>query len=281
MTPAAGIVLAGGRSTRMGSPKAELRWRDSTLLRRAVGIVGRAVDGPVVVVRAPGQELPELPSDVEVTEDAQEARGPLQGLAAGLAEIADRASVVYVSGVDSPLQHPAFIRHVVRSLNGEHDVALPRANGFDHPLAAAYRTSVAPTLEDVMNGEDLGTGALMQRLNVLTLDEPALLADAAVANLDPELLSLHNLNTPEEYDAARARVAPTVTVRCWGALRVYGCEPITLCVTTVGAAAGILSIELGASVVAIVNGDRIVEDPQEPLVAGDSVIFTAPPRPLL
>ena len=49
MADAAGIVLAGGRSSRMGSPKAALEWHGSTLLRRVAGIVGRAVDGPVVV----------------------------------------------------------------------------------------------------------------------------------------------------------------------------------------------------------------------------------------
>ena len=74
MADAAGIVLAGGRSTRMGSPKAALEWHGSTLLRRITGIVGRAVDGPVVVVRAPGQALPALPDGVEVVEDLGEVQ---------------------------------------------------------------------------------------------------------------------------------------------------------------------------------------------------------------
>src|SRR5918911_5539062 len=110
MAQAAGIVLAGGRSSRMGSPKAALEWHGSTLLRRISGIVGRAVDGPVVVVRAPGQELPALPPGVEVVEDAREGRGPLQGLAAGLAAIGERAEAAYVSSTDAPLLHPAFVR---------------------------------------------------------------------------------------------------------------------------------------------------------------------------
>ena len=48
--PAAVVVLAGGRSTRMGTAKAALEWHGSTLLRHVTGIVGRAVDGPVIVV---------------------------------------------------------------------------------------------------------------------------------------------------------------------------------------------------------------------------------------
>ena len=88
---AAGLILAGGRSTRMGRPKAALEWHGSTLLRRVVGLVARAVDGPVIVVRAPGQELPGLPREVEQVEDAREGRGPLQGLAAGLRAVEGRA----------------------------------------------------------------------------------------------------------------------------------------------------------------------------------------------
>ncbi len=78
MNDAAAIVLAGGRSSRMGSPKAGLDWHGSTLLRRVTGIVARAVDGPVIVVGAAGQALPALPPSAEVVEDARAGRGPLQ-----------------------------------------------------------------------------------------------------------------------------------------------------------------------------------------------------------
>ncbi|MEA2301885.1 MAG: molybdenum cofactor guanylyltransferase, partial [Solirubrobacteraceae bacterium] len=48
MARTAGIVLAGGRSSRMGAPKACLEWHGSTLVRRVAGILGRTLDGPVV-----------------------------------------------------------------------------------------------------------------------------------------------------------------------------------------------------------------------------------------
>src|SRR5215207_7228647 len=112
----AGVVLAGGRSVRMGRPKATLEWHGSTLVRRVSGLVARAVDGPVVVVRAPGQELPALP--FEVVEDVHEGRGPLQGIAAGLAALQGRAELAYVSAVDVPLLEPAFVRRVVEAAIG-------------------------------------------------------------------------------------------------------------------------------------------------------------------
>ena len=109
MSEVAGVVLAGGRSTRMGRPKANLEWHGSTLLHRVTGIVGRAVDGPVVVVRRARPGAAELPPGVRVVEDAAEGRGPLQGLAAGLAAVAGDAEVAYVSSTDVPLLHPAFV----------------------------------------------------------------------------------------------------------------------------------------------------------------------------
>src|ERR1700740_3802920 len=86
-----GVVLAGGRSSRMGTPKAALEWHGSTLLRRTVGIVARATSGPVVVVRATGQDLPELPDGTLVADDPREGKGPVQGIAAGLAALSARA----------------------------------------------------------------------------------------------------------------------------------------------------------------------------------------------
>ncbi len=103
MSSSAGIVLAGGRSSRMGTPKAALEWHGSTLLRRTVGIMSRVADGPVVVVRAPGQALPALPPQVDVVPIA---RGYPQPLAA-----AYRTKLAAVAGrlVQEGRLRPAFL----------------------------------------------------------------------------------------------------------------------------------------------------------------------------
>ena len=251
----AGIVLAGGRSARMGRPKATLDWHGSTLARRAVGIVGRVVDGPVIVVRAAGQELPALPDGVELADDAREGRGPLQALAAGLEAVGGRADAAFVCGVDAPLLHPALIAAVVGALAADEqlDVALPVAHGFPHPLAAAYRTRIARGVHELLAQDVLATRPLLQRCRVRRLDEAALLADPAVAEHDPHLDSLLNLNAPAQYETARARPAPRVTVVGDGDVRAA-----TLAAAGEGAAK--------------LNGVA-VSDPQEPLVAGDVLAF--------
>ena len=110
MDDVAGILLAGGRSRRMGRDKASLAWHGSTLARRAAGLLARCSEPPVVVVCAPGQELPPLPEWVEVVRDPEPGLGPLAGLAAGLRVAAPRASVAAVCAVDAPLAHPAVMR---------------------------------------------------------------------------------------------------------------------------------------------------------------------------
>jgi molybdopterin-guanine dinucleotide biosynthesis protein A len=272
MAAAAGIVLAGGRSSRMGTPKAALEWHGSTLLRRITGIVARGVDGPVVVVRAHGQALPPLPESVEVVEDAREGRGPLQGLAAGLAALDGRVDAAYASSTDAPLLHPAFVRCVLGALDDDVDVVLPRAGGFPHPLAAVYRTTLLPIVERLLAEDRLRPAFLFDECRVLRLGEDALLADAALAALD----SVLNVNEPAEYDAARARPAPEVTVQRFGPLaRDGGPAPVQLRAATLDVAAAAVGVTLDEHVVAALNGDQISRDPELPLVAGDTVAFMA------
>jgi molybdenum cofactor guanylyltransferase len=273
----AGVVLAGGRSTRMGRPKANLEWHGSTLLHRVAGIVCRAVGGPVVVVRAPDQELPELPPGVRVVEDAAEGRGPLQGLAAGLAAVAGEAELAYVSSTDVPLLHPAFVRAVVRAATRENvDVALPVVHGFRHPLAAAYRTALVPEVEALIAEDRMRPAFLFERARVRELTEDDLLGDGELALADPELLSVLNLNEPDDYERARARAAPSVTVRRFGTLATnLGREPIAIRAATLEAAATAAGVALDRHVVAALNGDQITRNPELPLAGGDEIAFLA------
>lgn len=276
MEDTAGIVLAGGMSSRMGSPKAALEWHGSTLLRRVTGIVGRALGGPIVVVRAPGQELPPLAADVEVVEDAREGRGPLQGLAAGLAAIEGRAGAAYVSSTDVPLVHPAFVRAVAAALDETVDVALPTVHGYPQPLAAAYRVTLRPLVDELLATDRLRPAFLFELCRVRRLDEQALLADRRVAEADPDLLSVLNVNEPADIEAARARPVPAVTVERFGALRrMPGPARASVQAATLGAAAAGAGLELGEHVVAAINGDQIARDPELPLAAGDEVALLA------
>jgi molybdenum cofactor guanylyltransferase len=275
MSGSAGIVLAGGRSSRMGTPKAALEWHGSTLLRRTVGILARVTDGAVLVVRAPGQALPDLPSHVEVVDDPREGLGPVQGLAAGLAAAAGRADVAFVCSTDLPFLHPAFVRRVLRAADDGADVGLPVARGYPQPLAAAYRTALAPVAERMVAQERLRPAFLFEECAVRRLDEADLRGDPILAALDPELDSVLNVNEPGDYQAARARPAPEVTIQRFGALADGHRGPQPVRAATVAGAAAAAGLALDGHVVAALNGDQITRDGQTPLVTGDTVFFLA------
>jgi molybdenum cofactor guanylyltransferase len=258
----------------MGTAKAALEWHGSTLLRRTVGILTRVTDGPVVVVRAPGQALPPLPAQTELVEDPQEGLGPLQGLAAGLAAVTDRAEVAFVSSTDMPFLHPAFVRRVLRAAR-EHgvDVGLPVARGYPQPLAASYRVALAPVAAKLVAEERLRPAFLFEQCAVDRLDESALRDDPVLAALDPGLDSVINVNEPADYQQARARPAPEVTIQRFGALAGGHRGPQPVLAATVAEAAAAAGIALDGHVVAALNGDQITRDGETPLAAGDTVFF--------
>ena len=279
---AAGVVLAGGRSSRMGNPKAALEWHGSTLLRRTTGVLHRAGLSPVVVVRAPGQELPDLAPWVRVAEDPQEGLGPLQGIAVGLAAVAAAgAASAFVCSTDLPFLHPAFVTRVLAPLRDATatgpDVVLPVARGFPQPLAAAYRTQLAEAVAALVAVRRLRPAFLFDEVSVLQLDDAALLADPALALADPALDSVLNVNEPVDYDEARARPAPAVSVECFGVLATgpAGRGSHEHRAATVGLAARAVGLELDGHVLAAVNGDQTGRDPDLPLVAGDRVSFVS------
>ena len=190
----AGIVLCGGRSSRMGQPKAWLPFGDEVLLQRVVRILREAFD-PLVVVAAPDQRLPALPDSVIVAHDDREYLGPLNGLAVGLTALQGRAEIAYLSSCDVPFLRVDFAARVVGRL-GNSSICMPDVGGYKHPLAAAYRVDVLP-----LACELLDTGRLRPVFLTETVPTRFLLAEE-FADIDPELLSLRNVNSSEEYEAA-------------------------------------------------------------------------------
>jgi len=270
----AGVVLVGGRSTRMGESKACLEWHGSTLLRRVVGVLARAVEGPVVVVRAPGQALPPMPDGVDVVVDDLPGRGPVQGIASGLAAVAPRADAAFVCSVDLPFLHPAFVRRVLADLTEGVDVVLPLARGHRQPLAAAYRTTLASLAARLVVEGRNKPAMLFELCEVRVLTDVDLLADAELAIADPALDSLQNVNLPEDYRCARDRPGPQIVVQCYGEVaEARQAGPRTVRATTLGAAAEAVGLTLDRHVVAALNGATVTQDAELPLVAGDTVAF--------
>jgi molybdenum cofactor guanylyltransferase len=187
-------VLAGGKSTRMGQPKATLPFGPETMLQRVVRLLGTSVS-TIAVVAAREQALPPLPGDVIITRDEREARGPLEGLRAGLKALPDSVDAAYVTSCDVPLLVPAFVEHML-GLLGNHDIAVMEIAGFAHPLSAVYRRSVLSAVEALLAQDRLRPVFLFDAVRTRRVSPDEMRA------ADPELRTLRNLNTREDYEAA-------------------------------------------------------------------------------
>jgi molybdopterin-guanine dinucleotide biosynthesis protein A len=189
-----GIILCGGLSTRMGTSKALLPFGAETMLQRVVRLLSTVVS-PIVVVAAAEQLLPDLPADVIVTHDEEQGRGPLEGLRAGLKALPERVDSAYVTSCDVPLLVLDFVRRMI-DLLADHDVAVMEIDGFPHPLSAVYRRNTLPHVEALLAQNRLRPVFLFDAVRTRRV-QPAEMISA-----DPELLTLRNLNTREDYLAA-------------------------------------------------------------------------------
>jgi molybdopterin-guanine dinucleotide biosynthesis protein A len=190
------IVLCGGKSTRMGVPKATLPFGDETMLQRVVRLLGTVVS-PIVVVAAREQSLPALPETVSVTRDEREARGPLEGIRAGLSALPESTDAAYITSCDVPLLVPAFVQRLIE-LMGDHDIAVMEIDGFPHPLSAIYRRTVLAHAESLLAQDRLRPVFLFDAVRTRRVKPEEMMG------VDPELRTLRNLNTPDDYQAALA-----------------------------------------------------------------------------
>ncbi len=188
-----GIVLCGGKSTRMGSPKALLPFGSETMLQRVVRLLSEVVS-PIVVVAAVDQELPALPDDVIIARDEREARGPLEGLRAGLTALPPDVDAAYVTSCDVPLLVPNFVRQILDLARG-YDIAVMEIDGFTHPLSAVYSRATLPVAEELLAKDRLRPAFLFEAVHTRRVRPEDMTAD-------PELRTLRNLNTRDDYERA-------------------------------------------------------------------------------
>jgi molybdopterin-guanine dinucleotide biosynthesis protein A len=263
MEGVAGILLAGGRSQRMGRDKASLPWHGSTLARRAVGLLARVAEPPVIVVCAPDQALPPLPDWVEVAYDPEPGLGPLAGLAVGLAAAGPRAEAAAVCAVDAPLAHPVVLAALLGALAAAPAV-VPLRDGRPQPLFAVYRTELAFLAAALVADGERRASQLGERAGARLVEPFELLIVDDVAAFDPELASFLSFDDPSAYAAALAAAQPRV--RITGGLA----GPSEIRASTVGQASRTL-----LAAVAPQNAGAVPVDAETPLFSGDGLVPVA------
>jgi molybdopterin-guanine dinucleotide biosynthesis protein A len=186
----------------MGTAKASLPFGGETLLQRVVRQIGEIVR-QVIVVAAPGQDVGSLAPATRLVHDRRKGRGPLEGLAAGLAVLEPEIRAVFLVGCDAPFIAPALVERLFMEL-GRHDIVVAKDDGFHHSLAAVYRTSIRRHVEALLEADRLRPAFLFELCDTREIPVEQL------RDVDPELLSFQNLNQPHDYLSALARAGFSV-----------------------------------------------------------------------
>ncbi len=180
----------------MGTPKALLPFAGEPLIVHIVRTLRRLfVD--VIVVAAPGQELPRMP--VTVVYDDVAYQGPVGGIYYGLMAAAGESA--FVSSCDSVFLSVPLISHLL-SIRGDYDVVVPRWDGRYQPLLAVYRKTVLPSLEAQLAAGDRTAVHLFDKVRTRVVEEEE------IRRYDPDGDSFFNMNRPEDYAEALTRWRP-------------------------------------------------------------------------
>jgi molybdopterin-guanine dinucleotide biosynthesis protein A len=179
------VILAGGRSTRMGRDKAALPVGEATLLDWMVRRLGPAFAETIVAGAA-------APAGATEARDQRADSGPLAGIEAGL--LAARSPLVFVVACDMPYAGVRLARFLLARCAG-HEAAVPRLEGRAQPTCAVYAREAAPKISAYLDrGGKRATDALGD-LDAIFVDGPELAAEGIAAT------ELTDLDTPAEYEA--------------------------------------------------------------------------------
>lgn len=188
-----GVVLAGGRSSRMGENKATMVFAGEPLLIRALRRLSPAVDDTVVI----GPEtLRAVAPDIRVVPDLVPDAGPLVGLYTALKSTT--AARVFLVACDMPFLQPGLVRAMLAASanNQEAQAVILGDQGRIQPLHAVYTNACLPAVERALASEDRSLWLLLAQLSVMTMDAEI------VRREDPRGISTFNANTPEDWRSA-------------------------------------------------------------------------------
>lgn len=206
------IVLAGGRSSRMGYNKALVMLKDKTMLAHVVERVRKVIDNVVLVIGFQ-HDIPKhrlaIPKHVPIINDPIDLRSPLVGIMAGIEFLA--VEYVSVHPCDTPLLEPRLIQYLFARAEG-HDAAIGiTGDGRLQPLNAVYRSSVTyRSCKKTLEREERRCREMISRLQDIIYIPPR-----ELMNHDPTLRTFVNVNTLQELEKLRGLAIPQTYRRVW------------------------------------------------------------------
>jgi molybdopterin-guanine dinucleotide biosynthesis protein A len=189
-----GVLLAGGKSRRMGEDKRYLVVGEQTLLERGLAVL-RSIFQKVLVVIA--QDSLPLGVDGGVVRDLVPDCGSLGGLYTGLMEATTPS--IFVVACDMPFLDQAVIAQFT-SRRGTADIVMAKLGARLHPMHALYGKRCLPVVEQMIQARQLKIQEMVSQASIRV----HYVTEADLLTIDPSGRSFQNVNTPADLEAARS-----------------------------------------------------------------------------
>lgn len=186
-----GVILSGGKSSRMGTDKSLLTLGDKKVIEHIYKELKSCCDDVLVVANDPS---PFTFLTNEIVRDRFPGKGPLAGLETAF--YYKKADAYIVSACDTPLISRQVYTHLFSRLN-DNEAVVPVFNEQTHPLSGIYRRSVLEAVQKQLNKDELKVKSFFKHIEVNYVDD--------FADISDKVLEKHffNMNTPSDYEEAK------------------------------------------------------------------------------
>jgi molybdopterin-guanine dinucleotide biosynthesis protein A len=195
------IVLAGGKSLRLGRSKCLETINDKSLIERVIERL-KSVSRQILIVTSRGQlDLPAI-GEAEVLVDLHPSKGPLMGIYTGLLDAESSHSLVVAC--DMPFLNIELLRYMIE-LSPDFDAVVPRLEeGKIEPLHAIYFKGCLDNIKPLLEHNQLEVRRLLDTVHVRYVEQ------AECQRFDPKLLSFFNINCQSDLDRAITLAAENI-----------------------------------------------------------------------
>jgi molybdopterin-guanine dinucleotide biosynthesis protein A len=192
------IILAGGKSSRLGRSKALQVIESKSLIQWVVDRLA-TFSTEIIIATAHGEAIPcSSAVRIKTVADTYPGKGPLVGIYSGL--IASSSSRAIVVGCDTPFLSVGLLEYMTQTL-AEFDVALPRIGEMIEPLCALYSKNCVAPIQKLLEQNELRISKLLSMVKVRYIKEDE------INSFDPEHLSFFNINSQADLERARKLAA--------------------------------------------------------------------------
>ena len=193
-----GIILAGGKSSRLGRNKALEKLGGATLISRVINNISKIANEIVIVINHEDvkQQLP-IPKNAKIAVDLYSNKGSLSGIHSGLNSMSGKYGIVVAR--DMPYINYKIFEYLITKTNG-HDIVIPNINDRLQPTHAIYSKSCVKEIEKQLINNDLKITNFFSNMKVKEIFEKDLIS---FKDYD---LSFFNINTEEDLNIAKSTI---------------------------------------------------------------------------